>query len=191
MEFEKLKLNDLKSKTLKNLTVTYKDAINYKKFKEGKADKLTICYDPMFKYMFFNTNKLKYSAKLISLIIDTPYEKLLKNIKLLKNEYDKDRLDDIASRGDFIADIGESKVLIEINNQDKTKKYKSVFERDLGYQHKVYLSENRSGEEYKYNTTLLINMNNFYFEELDNWYQVFTINDGKGIKYTEKIIIIN
>ena len=39
--------------------------------------------------MFYNTNRLKYSCKLLSYYLNIPYEELLKSLSLGKNELDK------------------------------------------------------------------------------------------------------
>ncbi len=191
MTFKRIKLNDLECMALDNFEPIYKDSIDHKDFKNKKSDKLTICFDPMFKYMFFNSNKLKYSAKLISLIVDIDYADLLENMSLTKNEYNKRFVYDKSMRGDFIADTKDSKIMIDINNRVTTKNYKNIYERNLGYQNKVFDKENKSGDSYNFNTTVMININNFYYKEIDDWYQVFKIQDDNNILLTKKIIIIN
>ena len=52
-------------------------------------EKISILFDGMWKAMIYNTNRLKYSCKLLSYYLNIPYEELLKSLSLGKNELDK------------------------------------------------------------------------------------------------------
>ena len=53
--------------------------------------------------MIYNTNRLKYSCKLLSYYLNIPYEELLKSLSLGKNELDKRNINNKGQRADYIA----------------------------------------------------------------------------------------
>lgn len=57
---------------------------------EGK--KMSILSDSMFRAMFGNIERIKYSAKLISYIIDLSYEEVLENIMPCNTVLDKNKV---------------------------------------------------------------------------------------------------
>ncbi len=191
MKIKKIKIGDPNSPTLEHLHISRKGAVNVEDYKNKKSDMISIVSDVVFKVMIQNSKRLKYSAKLISYFVDVDYEELLNNIELLSNEYDRNNIHSKSERGDFVADIGKFKTLIEVNNYNTTDDADNILERDLEYAFKVYGSNNTIGKKYDYKHVILINLNNFYFEELDGWNQEFTLNDNNGILLTDKITIIN
>ena len=81
-----------------------------------EGEKISILSDSMFKTMFQNENRLKFSCKFLSYFLDTTYEELLDNIHLAKNESDKKREKDKGERCDYVANINGTYVNIEVNN---------------------------------------------------------------------------
>lgn len=81
--------------------------------------KISLLYDPMFKTMFMNEKRLKYSCKLFSYFLNVSYETLLKNLKLGKNELDKHKEKSKGERADYVAVINGTYLNLEINNNDK------------------------------------------------------------------------
>ncbi len=76
---------------------------------------------PMFKTMMTNSNRKKYSCKLLSYILDVPYEVLLKQLRFGKNELDKTKERDKGERANFVAHVNDSNINIEINCNGKDK----------------------------------------------------------------------
>ena len=158
--------------------------------KELKDDeKMSIISDSMFKTMFQNKNRMKYSAKLISYFIDISYEELLDKLKLSSNELDKEKLTDKSERSDYVAEVDDDIINIEINNNN------TIYTRDRNLEYALRLFSNKvkvnkEKESYKYTKVLQINFNNFYREGLEEKaVRVYTMNDG-SVKLTDKIIIV-
>ena len=167
-------------KTDKNLIIKLRE------LEEG--EKVSIISDVMFKTMFQNSKRIKYSAKLISYFIDISYTKLLNNLRLVQNDFDNDKYYSKGERGDYVAEIDGVHINIEINNNFKDY----TFERNLEYIFKIYNSgvkRSKGSTGYKYNKVVQINFNNFYYKNDDDAVKIFTVNDGK-VKYTDKITIV-
>ena len=161
--------------------------IELKELKEN--EKMSIISDSMFKTMFQNKNRMKYSAKLISYFIDIPYEKLLDKLKLTSNELDKEKITDKSERSDYVAEIDDDIINIEINNNNTIY----TREKNLEYALRLYsgkVKTNKERESYKYTKVLQINFNNFYRKGLEEKpVRIYTMNDG-SVKLTDKIIIV-
>ena len=54
-----------------------------------KDKKIPIVSNTMFKTMFFNEKRIKYSSKLLSYLVDVSFEDLCKSLTLVKDELDK------------------------------------------------------------------------------------------------------
>ena len=82
-----------------------------------KKDKLSILGDSMFHTMFLNKQGLKYSAKLFTYFFKIKYEQLLKKLKFYKNNVGKNKDNDIGERCDYIAQIDNSIINLEVNKR--------------------------------------------------------------------------
>ena len=175
---------------IENYTVVKKDDNNIIKIRKlRKGEKVSIVSDVMFKTMFQNSSRMKYSAKLISYFVDVSYEELLEKLRLTQNEFDKDKYYTKGERGDYVADFEGINLNIEINNNFK----EYVFDRNLEYVFKLYNQKvmmNKRIDSYKYTSVVQLNFNNFYYKELmDKPIDIFSINNG-GVKLTNKIVIV-
>ena len=65
-------------------------------------EKISILFDGMWKAMIYNTNRLKYSCKLLSYYLNIPYGELLKSLSLGKNELDKRNINNKGQRADYV-----------------------------------------------------------------------------------------
>ena len=163
---------------------------NKKKFKlssSPKGKKVTIVSNTMFKTMFQNNNRIKYSCYLISFFVNMSYEELLKNIKLIKNEVNMEYIDDKNESCDYVADINGALVNIEVNNNSES----STMERNIEYATKLYTHRVRRGSKYDYSQVLQININNFAFKGNEKIVDIYTLQNNEGIKLTNKLIVIN
>ena len=163
--------------------------LKMKSFKDlGDNEKPSILSNTMFKTMFYNTKRIKYSAKLLSYYLDISYEELLNNIKLVKNELDKEYNDSKEERSDYVCDINESKINIEINNNDSIE----TMERNTEYAFRLYSEKIKIGKTYKYNynQVIQININNFSFIGNDKIVDIYSFQNEKGIVLNDKITII-
>lgn len=180
-----LKLRFKETKLLTDLNVSKEYVVKPKKLRGN--DKIPITVDDMFRTIFQNQKRIKYSCKLISYYIIITYEKLLKKLKFSKNHPGKNNNDDINQRCDYIASIDDTNICIEMNNNSTPE----IMERNIDYIVKQY-SENvvKIGKEYKYNQVILFNLNNFSYVGNDETEEYFTLNNG-NLMLTDKIIIIN
>ena len=188
---EKIKIKDFDCISLDDLTESKENAIRQTTIDSTK--KMSVISDVMWKTMFQNTNRLKYSCKLISYFVDISYEYLLDHLKLASNEFNKDKIFTKSQRGDYVADINGSKINIEVNN------FANSFDRNTDYTYKLFnkevrISDNKKGNKnnnYTYTNVLQINLNNFSFKEIDDYYEIYTLKSNKNdYVLTNKIIII-
>ena len=182
---EKLRNNNIEIlyKTQEDINTQY--AIKKTKLEEG--EKISIVSDSLFKTMFLNSKRLKYSAKLISLVVDVEFDYLLNNLQLIKNELDKEVISTKNQRCDYIANIRDSLINIEVNNNATIE----VLERNIEYSHKLYASRIRVGSKYTYNQVIQININNFSFKDNENTIDYFYMKNQEGKALNEKIIYVN
>ena len=172
------------TKCLYDYDVSREYAVQIKKLEKG--EKASIVSDTMFRTMFQNKNRLKYSVKLLSYILDISYEELIKKIRLYKNNPDKEYESDKNERCDYVAEIDESYVNIEVNNNSS----KETMERNIEYINRMYSKEIEEGSEYKYNQVIQINLNNFSFEGNDKIIDMYSIQNEEGIMLTRNITFI-
>ena len=155
---------------------------------KSSGGKPSILSNTMFKTMFYNSNRLKYSAKLISDYIEISYDELIKNIKLEKNEFNTDYLDTKKEEGDFVAEINHSKIGIEINNNDKFE----TMSRNMDYAFRLYSQRVKSGTSYKkiFNQVIQLNINNFAFLGNDKIVDIYYFQNEEGIVLNPKLTFI-
>ena len=169
-DYYKTLYNDFKVSTKNKVKL-----IKREELKEG--EKLSIVSNTMFKAMFFNEKRLKYSAKLFSY--------LLKNMRLSKNELDKDREINRELRCDFVAEIDNTYLNLEMNNNAS----EDTMRRNRDYTFKLYSSNDiLNNKRYNYKQVISINLNNFKFEGLDESFYIETIGN-KYYRATNDIII--
>ena len=171
-----------------NYTVVKSDEYIQKLKEVEKGEKVSIISDVMFKTMFQNSKRLKYSAKLISYFVDVSYEKLLASLKLVQNDFNNEKYYSKGERGDYVAEVDGVNINIEINNNY----HDYTFDRNLEYMFRIYNKDvvrSKKISSYKYTKVIQINLNNYYYKEDDDIIKTFTINDGK-VKCTDKITIV-
>ena len=174
---------------LYDLDVTKVDAIKMGERRKGM--KVSLMSDAMMKAMFQNESRIKYSAKLLSYFINVSYEELLKNMHLDKNELDKDKEFSKGERADFVADIGDAKISIEVNNNSGAE----IMERNIDFSNRLYSSKvkrgkTEEGNNYEFTNTIQLNINNFAFVGNDKIIDIYGIQNDVKIRLSDKNIII-
>lgn len=172
---------------LYNLRVSRKNAILLKPTKDILPnEKISIMSDVMFKTLFCNSKRMEYGAKLISYFIDKPYEEILKNIRLKNSELDKESIDSKAERCDYVAELDETLLNIEVNcNSDE-----ETMLRNIEYVFRLYASNIKAGEEYNYHPVVQFNLNNFSFMGNNKTIDVYGIQNDDKLRLTNNIIIV-
>ena len=168
-----------------NHEVSYKDSIPLDSIKEG--EKISILSDTMLKTMFQNENRIKYSAKFISYYLDIPFNELLKNIHLAKNELDKAKENMKGLRCDYVAYVNGTSINIEVNNNGSI----AVLERNMEYAHRLYSKLVKKGNnENNYTQVIQFNLNNFSFVGIDKIYDMYMIQNDEHTTLSKKLIYI-
>lgn len=179
-----LSLKNYKKANLFDFEVSVKDAVKIEKLKVG--EKPSLLSDSMFKAMFFNENRIKYSVKFLSYYLDISYEDLLKNIQLSKNEHDKYREKDKGEKSDYVVIINDSIINIEVNNNENSE----ILERNMEYAHRLYASGVKRGGKYKYRQVIQFNLNNFSYNGNDKIIDIYSVQNEDGIILNNKLIFI-
>lgn len=179
-----VEIRNYKPKCIYDLTLSNKYAVEINKLKEGQ--KASIVSDTMFRTMFQNKNRIKYSVKLLSCILDVSYEELLKSIRLYKNDVDKEYNSDKNQRCDYVAEINGSYVNIEVNNNSSLQ----TMERNIQYLNSIYALNVEEGSDYKYNQVIQINLNNFSFDKKNKEIEIYSIQNEEGEVLTKNITYI-
>ena len=185
----RIKIGDKERKVLENLTPTKKGALGHADIEKGV--KMSFVSDAFWKVMFLNSERIKYSCKLISCIIEVEYEYLLDHLTLISTDFNREDLNSKAEYGDYVADINGQKICIEVNNSWKTSNYDNVNDRSYEYANKMFRENVKRKEKYNFNSVIMINLHNFYYEEIEDWYQVYNLKSNDNTLYTDKITIVN
>ena len=108
---------------------------------DRRSQKISCIEDSMFKTMLFSNERLKYSCKLLSLLLDISYEELLENLKLDKNALDKLKKKDKNQNVDYVGKIYDTYINIEMTNSHDEKYMK----RNLLYLINLLTRKNKEG----------------------------------------------
>jgi len=179
-----VKLRNYELKTLFENDICKDYSIKLDRIKEG--EKVSLFSDVMFKTMFQNENRLKYSCKFLSYFLDVSYEELLTNLKLAKNEIDKKKENDKGERCDYVALVNGSYINIEVNNNSSLW----TMERNIEYLMRLYSRKVKRNTEYEYTQSISINLNNFSIKGNNKIIDIYTLKNDEGILLTDKLIII-
>jgi len=181
-----LNLRDDNYKSLYDDKVTKEYAIEITRLKQG--EKISLLSDTMLKTMFQNDNRLKYSCKFLSYFLDISFESLMENIKLSKNELDKNNDLDKGERCDYVANINDTSINIEVNNNSGVE----VMERNMEYAHRLYAKKIKRGinKNYRYTQVIQFNLNNFAFVGNDKIVDIYTVQNNEGIRLNNKLIFV-
>lgn len=181
-----LKIRGQNITTLYSFPITYE----YKKdaLKQETPDKISIVFDDMFHALFNHPGRIKFPARLLSYILDIPFETLMSNLKLTSSDVPKENRKSIGQRSDLVCELENSVITIEMNNNPSIE----IMHRNMDYMFKQYNSKVKDSKSYdKYWQSILFNLNNFAFEGVEGVYTISYLKDENGIVLTDKIIIIN
>jgi predicted transposase/invertase (TIGR01784 family) len=183
-----IKIKNLEYQTLHDLGVDKKDKIEV--YEPGEGEKYSIFSDSMFKAMFQNEKRIKYSCKLLSYLFEISYEELLNNLVLVKNEVDKEKENSKGNRCDYVAYIDNTYINIEINQNSSL----STLLRNIQYIDSIYAKKNKKGKKENkenYNYCVQVNINNFSFKNNDKIFDIFMNQNKDGIVLDDHKIFIN
>ena len=158
---------------------------SYELEKRYPGFKIPMVSNSMLHAMIGNENRKEYASYFLAHFLNRNYEEVYRTLELVRTENDNDVGSEREKRVYFICKLGNEYVLLEINN--KSSRYAS--ERDLAYTGKVYRKNSVDGEDYNYNKTIAININNFNFKGNEKAVQrfVFAEADKNDEIYTDRI----
>ena len=180
---ENVKIKNLKERSILNLAITTKNAIKDNRLELLKpGEKLGATNDAMWKTMFNNENRKKYTCKLLSCILDISYDELFNNLHYGKEILDKEKYHSKGEMVDFVAIIDGVAVGIEVNCTEKT-------ERNIDYATRLYHRYvTIDNKRYEFTKTIQISLNNYSFKgREDITEEVFTLRNDKGDWLTDKL----
>jgi predicted transposase/invertase (TIGR01784 family) len=184
-----LKIRNLNYQTLHDLEEDHSYTIDTYK-KPIKGEKYSIFSDTMFKAMFQNKKRIKYSCKLLSYLFDVSYDELLNNLVLTKNDIDKEKENSLGGRCDYVAFINNTYVNVEVNqNSSLVTLLRNIQYLDTIYSKKIKRSSSLKKEDYNY--CVQVNINNFSFKNNDNIFDIFMLQNKDGLVLDDHKIIIN
>lgn len=174
------------------ITTLYSLPKNNKYKKELKAPeliyKISAVADPMFHALFNHPGRIKFPARLLSYLLNIPFEVLVKNMKLTTSDVPKEKESSITQRSDLVCELDDTVITVEMNN-NATIEY---LHRNIDYMFRQYNAKVGNSNEYKkYRQSILINLNNFAFEGIDEVYTVSYLQDENGIVLTDRLIVVN
>ena len=150
-------------KTLLNKGINTKNKFSSNILPEAKFYPLV--NDCMFNSMFNNPKRKKYLCYFLSTFLNIDYDDLYNNIVFENNILEKDVPKESRRTVDCLCKYKNLFILIEMNNQSRV----DVLKRNIDYMNKIYSSSRRVGSSYEYENIILINFNNFSFnEEVEN-----------------------
>jgi predicted transposase/invertase (TIGR01784 family) len=184
-----LKIRNLNYQTLHDLEEDHSYTIDTYK-KPIKGEKYSIFSDTMFKAMFQNKKRIKYSCKLLSYLFDVSYDELLNNLVLTKNDIDKEKENSLGGRCDYVAFINNTYINVEVNqNSSLVTLLRNIQYLDTIYSKKIKRSSSLKKEDYNY--CVQVNINNFSFKNNDNIFDIFMFQNKDGLVLDDHKIIIN
>ena len=130
------------------------------KYLNKETQKFSILEDGAFRCLIFSEERKKYSAKMLSYLIDVSYEDLCNRLTFDKNALDKAKRLDKNQSVDYVAYIDDTFINIECNNS-KEEKY---MKRNSLYAFNIANRENKEGVDDLQATRIQViqlNLNNF------------------------------
>lgn len=152
-----------------------------------KGERIPIVSDTMFHVMLNNSSRKKYSAYLISLVLDLDYDIVYNSLIFVNNKLDREKYKESGKTVDFVCKLEGKIIGIEVNNNSS----KASLERNISYWADLYKSKMISGEKYNYETVIQININNFTFEGNDKIKEEYSLRNEEGEEFTEKLKFIH
>lgn len=185
-DFSSLKVRNQSIETLYSLPVD-REYI-WKTKPRDQIDKISIVNDLMFHTMFNHPNSKKYVSFILSKFLDIDNNKLLKDMEIISNDIPKNKIKNIFQRCDFVCNIDNTVITIEMNNNSSIE----VLHRNMDYTNKQFNALVKNSKNYhKYRQSILFNFNNFAFLGKDKTYYIYYLKDEDGTVFTDAIIIIN
>ena len=152
-----------------------------------KGEMLPLVSDVMFHTMLNNESRKQYVSYLLSLIFEKDYEKIYNSIEFSKEQLDKENYHESKKTVDLVCKIDGEIFNIEMNNNMNIPS----LERNISYIDRLYSGSMKVGNrQYKYNTVIQINLNNFNFKNNQKEIDEFYIMNSDGEVLTDKIKII-
>jgi len=165
---------------------TKKYVLERKRTKEfSEDDRMSPLNDVMFKTMFQNTSRKKFACYLLYAALDVglSYEFICEHVDFYKNVVDSVHVSDKKEIEDLVMKLDDNNLVgIELNNFN-------CIERNLDYASRIAASDVSIGEEYIFNTVLLININNYSFDKYNKRRDTFYIQNDEKLLYAKRSFV--
>jgi len=158
---------------------------SYKLDKLKEGEKISIVADSMFHAMLNNESRKKFSAYLISMILNASFDEIFNTLQFVNNKLDKDKSIEKNRTVDYLCKINGEYIGIEMNNIFSPTR----LERNISYANDVYKKNMKTGIPYDYNYIIQINLNNFTFDN-NKTMDEFELKNKDGESLTDKIKFI-
>ena len=158
---------------------------SYKLDKLKDGEKISIVADSMFNAMLNNEDRKKFSAYLISMILNVSYDEIFNTLEFVNNKLDKNKSIEKNRTVDYLCKINDEYIGIEMNNIYSPTR----LERNISYANDIYKKNMKTGVPYDYNLIYQVNLNNFSFNN-DKTIDEFEIRNSDGESLTDKIKFI-
>jgi len=158
---------------------------SYKLDKLKEGEKISIVSDSMFNAMLNNEDRKKFSAYLISMILNVSFDEIFNTLKFVNNKLDKNKSIEKNRTVDYLYKINGEYICIEMNNIYSPTR----LERNISYASDIYKKNMKTGVPYDYNYSIQIDLNNFTFNN-DKTIEEFELRNSDGESLTDKIKFI-
>ena len=158
---------------------------SYKLDKLKEGEKISIVSDSMFNAMLNNESRKKFSAYLISMILNVSFDEIFNTLQFVNNKLDKNKSIEKNRTVDYLCKINGEYIGIEMNNIYSPTR----LERNISYANDIYKKNMKTGIPYDYNVIYQVNLNNFSFNN-DKTMDEFEIRNSDGESLTDKIKFI-
>lgn len=163
-------------KSLKEFTITRKYA--FKTYTSAALQKLpknirddyrrSPLLNNVFKTVFENEGNKDLTAILLSPILGYDIDYLIENMKFYKNDINQESVDEIQRKGDLAVYLNGILIDVEMNNTAKPG-------RNYLYRVKTAIKEEDTSKDIRINPTIVVNINNYAYKEIDNWYGIYAL----------------
>ncbi len=171
----KLKEKYGKFKTsLDECEVVYEDCVPIKLVKDGDyafEDLPPLANDAVFKKMLTDPGNEKFACRFINSLFDIDLEYLKKNLKVMRNELYLPEFKSKQRTADFLAQIGDTYFLFEMNNTPKVK-------RNALFAHRLFAQNDVGKKETVFNNVALVSFNNYLVKGKDKTLYIYEDTDG-------------
>ncbi len=160
--------------SLDECEVSYEGCLPTNLTKDGKynyADLPPLAHDTVFKKMFTDPGNEEFACRFINSLFEVDLEYLKENLKVIRNELYFPEFKSKQRTADFLAQIGDTYFVFEMNNTPKVK-------RNALFAHRLFAQHDEGKKETLYNNVVLVSFNNYTVNGKENTFYIYEDTDG-------------